>query len=93
MLAAEPGLPELVLASFQLFLIVAGAFQERSEELNLKLLLLMGLFAAYVVQAELLRARGNEPMSIDRIVPSLEDVFIHHVAEEDDAGARGGPAA
>jgi hypothetical protein len=27
----------------------------------------------------LLRAQGNVPVSIERIVPSLEDVFIHQV--------------
>jgi ABC-2 type transport system ATP-binding protein len=42
---------------------------------------------------ELLRERGNAAASIERIVPSLEDVFIHHVAQEGNAGAQGGPAA
>ena len=30
-----------------------------------------------------LERQGNPPSSIERIVPSLEDVFIHHVEEED----------
>jgi ABC-2 type transport system ATP-binding protein len=30
---------------------------------------------------ELLTAEGNPPSSIERILPSLEDVFIHHVEE------------
>jgi ABC-2 type transport system ATP-binding protein len=30
-----------------------------------------------------LRATGNVPAEIQRIVPSLEDVFIHHVEEEE----------
>jgi drug efflux transport system ATP-binding protein len=33
--------------------------------------------------ADVLRAAGNPPSSLERIVPSLEDVFIHHVEEED----------
>ncbi|OFV85936.1 MAG: multidrug ABC transporter ATP-binding protein [Acidobacteria bacterium RBG_16_70_10] len=37
----------------------------------------------------LLAAQGNGPTSVERIVPSLEDVFIHHV-EEAEAGAREG---
>lgn len=32
---------------------------------------------------ELLEARGNAPVGIQRIVPSLEDVFIHHVEEQE----------
>ena len=37
---------------------------------------------------ELLEARGNAPVGIQRIVPSLEDVFIHHVeAAESRRGA------
>lgn len=32
---------------------------------------------------KLLEEQGNVPVSIERIVPSLEDVFIHHVAEEE----------
>jgi ABC-2 type transport system ATP-binding protein len=39
---------------------------------------------------EALAAAGNPPTHIERIVPSLEDVFIHHV-EEAEAAAR--PAA
>jgi drug efflux transport system ATP-binding protein len=31
--------------------------------------------------ASLLASSGNEPTSIERILPSLEDVFIHHVEE------------
>jgi ABC-2 type transport system ATP-binding protein len=30
---------------------------------------------------ELLRAQGNPPTAVERILPSLEDVFIHHVEE------------
>jgi ABC-2 type transport system ATP-binding protein len=37
---------------------------------------------------ELLTAGGNPPASIERILPSLEDVFIHHV-EAADAAAPG----
>ncbi len=33
--------------------------------------------------AAALEPRGNPPASIERIVPSLEDVFIHHVEEEE----------
>jgi ABC-2 type transport system ATP-binding protein len=40
--------------------------------------------------AETLEQRGNPPSSVERIVPSLEDVFIHHVEEEE---ARRGAAA
>ncbi len=40
-----------------------------------------------------LRASGNPAVSIDRIVPSLEDVFIHHVAEAEQAGAPARPAS
>ncbi|MCG6926483.1 MAG: ABC transporter ATP-binding protein [Acidobacteria bacterium] len=32
---------------------------------------------------EALEQQGNPPTSIERIVPSLEDVFIHHVEEEE----------
>ena len=41
---------------------------------------------------ELLAAAGNGPASVERIVPSLEDVFIHTVERETliQAG-RGGP--
>jgi ABC-2 type transport system ATP-binding protein len=39
-----------------------------------------------------LEGRGNPPTSIERIVPSLEDVFIHHV-EEEEARPRTGAAA
>ncbi|MGE0452022.1 MAG: ATP-binding cassette domain-containing protein [Vicinamibacteria bacterium] len=38
--------------------------------------------------AELLAAQRNGPATIERILPSLEDVFIHHV-EEAEAGAAG----
>ncbi|MGD8896287.1 MAG: ABC transporter ATP-binding protein [Acidobacteriota bacterium] len=38
-----------------------------------------------------LEGEGNPPRSIDRIVPSLEDVFIHHV-EEEEARLRAGAA-
>jgi ABC-2 type transport system ATP-binding protein len=31
----------------------------------------------------LLEEQGNVPVSVERIVPSLEDVFIHHVADEE----------
>ncbi len=31
----------------------------------------------------MLGSQGNHPTSIERIVPSLEDVFIHHVEEEE----------
>jgi hypothetical protein len=30
-----------------------------------------------------LEGQGNPPRSVERIVPSLEDVFIHHVEEEE----------
>ena len=30
-----------------------------------------------------LEQQGNPPTSVERIVPSLEDVFIHHVEEEE----------
>jgi ABC-2 type transport system ATP-binding protein len=42
-----------------------------------------------------LEGQGNPPTSIERIVPSLEDVFIHHVEEEEarrQAGAAAGSA-
>lgn len=39
---------------------------------------------------ELLRRDGNEPESVARIVPSLEDVFIHTVESEEAARAGGG---
>jgi ABC-2 type transport system ATP-binding protein len=35
--------------------------------------------------AKLLGAAGNDPLSVERIVPSLEDVFIHHVEEAEAA--------
>jgi hypothetical protein len=38
---------------------------------------------------ELLRRAGNAPVAVERILPSLEDVFIHHV-EEAEAASRGG---
>src|SRR5262245_37443663 len=31
----------------------------------------------------LMEAKGNLPAPVERIVPSLEDVFIHHVADEE----------
>jgi len=40
---------------------------------------------------ELLTAQGNPPSSIERILPSLEDVFIHHVEETDAAAAGARP--
>ena len=36
----------------------------------------------------LLEAEGNAPVSIERIVPSLEDVFIHSIESADSASAR-----
>jgi ABC-2 type transport system ATP-binding protein len=41
---------------------------------------------------EMLAASGNGPASVERIVPSLEDVFIHTVERETQAGAAGGSA-
>jgi len=41
--------------------------------------------------AALLAAAGNEASSIERILPSLEDVFIHHVAEAEAAGREARP--
>jgi ABC-type multidrug transport system ATPase subunit len=41
---------------------------------------------------EMLEASGNGPASVERIVPSLEDVFIHTVERETQAGAAGGSA-
>jgi ABC-2 type transport system ATP-binding protein len=43
----------------------------------------------------LLEADGNAPAAVERIVPSLEDVFIHYIekAEAAPAGAVGGGAA
>jgi ABC-2 type transport system ATP-binding protein len=35
---------------------------------------------------DLLRGQGNEPVAVERILPSLEDVFIHHVEEAEAAG-------
>ena len=40
----------------------------------------------------LLAAAGNGPFVVERIVPSLEDVFIHTVERETEARARGGAA-
>jgi ABC-2 type transport system ATP-binding protein len=34
---------------------------------------------------DLLGAAGNAPLSVERILPSLEDVFIHHVEEAETA--------
>jgi ABC-2 type transport system ATP-binding protein len=42
--------------------------------------------------ARLLEQGGNPATSIDRILPSLEDVFIHHV-EQEEAARRGAPGA
>ena len=42
--------------------------------------------------AAALERQDNSPSSIERIVPSLEDVFIHHV-EEEEARPRAGAAA
>ena len=42
--------------------------------------------------AAALERQDNPPISIDRIVPSLEDVFIHHV-EEEEARLQAGAAA
>ena len=41
----------------------------------------------------LLEAAGNAASSIERILPSLEDVFIHHVEQEEAARHDGAPAA
>jgi ABC-2 type transport system ATP-binding protein len=41
---------------------------------------------------ELLADAGNGPAAVERIVPSLEDVFIHTVEMETEARARGGAA-
>jgi ABC-2 type transport system ATP-binding protein len=41
---------------------------------------------------ELLAATGNGPATVERIVPSLEDVFIHTVEMETEARARSGAA-
>jgi ABC-2 type transport system ATP-binding protein len=41
---------------------------------------------------ELLAAAGNVPATVERIVPSLEDVFIHTVEKETEARAGGGVA-
>jgi ABC-2 type transport system ATP-binding protein len=41
---------------------------------------------------ELLAAAGNGPATVERIVPSLEDVFIHTVETETEARARSGAA-
>jgi ABC-2 type transport system ATP-binding protein len=40
---------------------------------------------------ELLERTGNTPAAVERILPSLEDVFIHHV--EDEESRRGAPRA
>jgi ABC-2 type transport system ATP-binding protein len=40
--------------------------------------------------ARALEQQGNPPASVEPIVPSLEDVFIHHV-EEEEARRRAGP--
>jgi ABC-2 type transport system ATP-binding protein len=36
---------------------------------------------------DLLAGQGNPPTSVDRILPSLEDVFIHHVEKAEAEGA------
>ena len=41
----------------------------------------------------LLAAAGNEAASVERILPSLEDVFIHHVEQAEAARQTGTPAA
>ena len=41
---------------------------------------------------ELLATAGNGPATVERIVPSLEDVFIHTVEMETQARAKGGAA-
>ncbi|HEY7509001.1 MAG TPA: ABC transporter ATP-binding protein [Vicinamibacteria bacterium] len=38
----------------------------------------------------LLEAQGNAPATAERIVPALEDVFIHHVQAEEERRAAGG---
>jgi ABC-2 type transport system ATP-binding protein len=38
----------------------------------------------------LLEAQGNGPATAERIVPALEDVFIHHVQAEEERRAAGG---
>jgi ABC-2 type transport system ATP-binding protein len=48
--------------------------------------------AGRLMAAEALAAAGNPANSIERIVPSLEDVFIHHV-EAAEAARRDAPAA
>jgi ABC-type uncharacterized transport system ATPase subunit len=40
----------------------------------------------------LLAAAGNGPATVERIIPSLEDVFIHTVERETQARAGGAPA-
>jgi ABC-2 type transport system ATP-binding protein len=40
---------------------------------------------------EALQAAGNGPATSERIVPSLEDVFIHHVQGQERKAAAGGP--
>ncbi|HEU4403175.1 MAG TPA: ABC transporter ATP-binding protein [Candidatus Polarisedimenticolia bacterium] len=40
--------------------------------------------------AELLAGDGNLPLSVERIVPSLEDVFIHYIEAEDARAALAG---
>ncbi|MBN1771465.1 MAG: phosphatase PAP2 family protein [Deltaproteobacteria bacterium] len=57
---ATLGLPELILCSFQVFVLTALLFREATDELNRKLLILLGLFVIYVLQAQLLRARPGE---------------------------------
>jgi len=43
--------------------------------------------------SSVLERKGNPPSSVERIVPSLEDVFIHHVEEEDARRRTHGDAA
>jgi ABC-2 type transport system ATP-binding protein len=40
----------------------------------------------------LLEADGNAPAAVERIVPSLEDVFIHYIEKAEAAAASGGAA-
>jgi ABC-2 type transport system ATP-binding protein len=39
---------------------------------------------------EVLEEHGNVPAAVERIAPSLEDVFIHHIEERSPGGAAGG---
>lgn len=57
---ATLGLPELVLASFQLFVITGVLLQERSAQLNRNLWTVVGIFATYMLLTQLLRAPPGE---------------------------------